>query len=123
MRTEIKDRYYRVFTYQSVDRVPDIEFGYWPQTIRRWLKEGLPLELTPEETQQMFLRKLDDFFGFEHEGHGVPCRQGINPPFEEQVLERKEKSIARMPAMALLTVSWYSPSGVESATTPPPDWT
>ena len=41
----------------------------------------------------MFLRKLDDFFGFEHEGHGVPCRQGINPPFEEQVLERKEKSI------------------------------
>jgi len=42
MRTEIKDRYYRTYTYQDVDRAPDIEFGYWPQTIRRWLKEGLP---------------------------------------------------------------------------------
>jgi hypothetical protein len=39
MRTEIKDRFYRTYTYQDVDRVPDIEFGYWPQTIRRWLKE------------------------------------------------------------------------------------
>ena len=36
MRTEITDRYYRVYTGQDVDRVPDIEFGYWPQTIRRW---------------------------------------------------------------------------------------
>ena len=39
-RTEVKDRFYRVFTYQPVDRVPDIEFGYWPQTIRRWLEGG-----------------------------------------------------------------------------------
>ena len=32
-------------------------------------------------------------------------------------------SMARIPAIALFTVSWYSPSGVESVTTPPPDWT
>jgi hypothetical protein len=61
MRREITDRFYRVYTYQNVDRVPDVEFGYWPQTIRRWVKEGLPLELTAEEQNQMFLRKLDDF--------------------------------------------------------------
>ena len=30
------------------------------------------------------------------------------------------RSMARIIPMALLTVSWYSPSGVESATTPPP---
>ena len=42
-RTEVKDRTYRVYTYQEVDRVPDIEFGYWPQTIRRWLNEGMPV--------------------------------------------------------------------------------
>jgi hypothetical protein len=40
VRKDITDRYYRTFTYQAIDRVPDIEFGYWPQTIRRWLKEG-----------------------------------------------------------------------------------
>ncbi len=93
MRTSITDRFYRVFTYQAVDRVPDIEFGYWPQTIRRWLREGLPLELTPAETNHMFLPKLDQFFGFEHEGCGLPLRLGMNPPFAEEVLERREKSV------------------------------
>ena len=92
-RKGARDRFYRVFTYQSVDRPPDIEFGYWPQTIRRWLAEGLPLELTEAEQNSMFLRKLDDFFGFEHEGAGLNLRLGMDPPFEEKVIERKEGSV------------------------------
>ena len=64
MRADITDRFYKVFTYQNVDRPPDIEFGYWPQTIRRWIAEGMPLELTKSETNDMFCRKLDDFFQF-----------------------------------------------------------
>jgi uroporphyrinogen decarboxylase len=93
MRTNVTDRYYRTVTYQSVDRVPDIEFGYWPQTIRRWVKEGMPLELTPEEQNQMFLGKLDDFLGFdrgEHDGLGVNV--GLNPWFEEVIIEKRENS-------------------------------
>ncbi len=94
MRQEVTDRYYRVYTYQSVDRVPDIEFGYWPQTIRRWLREGLDLELTPQEQNQMFLGKLDRFLGFDvlpHDGVGVNV--GLNPWFQEEVIERREHSI------------------------------
>ncbi len=93
MRTNVTDRFYRVFTYQTVDRVPDIEFGYWPQTIRRWLKEGMNLELTREETEEMFCDKVDAHFGFEHEGVGIWLCQEINPPFEEQVLEKREHSV------------------------------
>jgi len=94
LRTTVTDRAYRVFTYQSVDRVPDIEFGYWPQTIRRWLREGMPIELTPEEQNRMFLGKLDQFFGFEGgESDGVNLRLGMNPCFEEEVLERREDSV------------------------------
>ena len=93
MRTDIRDRFYRTFTYQEVDRVPDLEFGYWPQTIRRWLKEGLPLELTEQEQNQMFLGKLDRFFGLESEGCGVPMVLGMNPWFEEEIFERKESSV------------------------------
>lgn len=93
MRPEIGDRFYRTYTYQDVDRVPDLEFGYWPQTIRRWIRQGLPLKLSPEETQQMFLRKLDDFFGFEHEGCDVPLYMGMNPPFEEEIFERRDASV------------------------------
>ncbi len=93
VRAEIQDRFYRTFTYQDVDRVPDIEFGYWPQTIRRWVREGLPLKLTEEEQNQMFLKKLDDFFGFEPEGYEIPITMRMNPGFEEQILERKESSV------------------------------
>jgi len=93
MRADIKDRSYRTYMYQEVDRVPDIEFGYWPQTIRRWLKEGLPLELTPEETTHMFSEKVDAFFGFELEGHGIPSHTGLNPAFDEEVIERREESV------------------------------
>ena len=93
VRTDIQDRAYRVFTYQAVDRVPDVEFGYWPQTIRRWLKEGLPVELTPAETGQMFCAKLDQFFGFESEGVWIGSRTMINPPFPEEVIERRTQSV------------------------------
>ena len=92
-RTQVRDRFYRVFTYLEVDRVPDIEFGYWPQTIRRWLNEGMLLELTPEETTDMFSEKVDDFFQFESEGHSIPLDTDMHPPFEEQVLERRAESV------------------------------
>jgi uroporphyrinogen decarboxylase len=92
-RPGIKDRFYRVYTYQPVDRVPDVEFGYWPQTIRRWLREGLPLELTPDEQNSMFLRKLDDYFGFENEGAWVNLRLHMHPVFEEKIIERKAASV------------------------------
>ena len=92
-RTDIVDRAYRVFTYQSVDRVPDIEFGYWPQTIRRWLKEGMPAELTAEEQGQMFCGALDRFFGFDKEGEWVSVRGMIHPPFPEEIIERRENTV------------------------------
>ncbi len=93
-RTECTSRYYRVFTYQDVDRVPDVEFGYWPQTIRRWLGEGLPLELTEDEQNQMFLGKLDRFFGFDADpSGGIGVRMHMNPAFERQVIEEREKSV------------------------------
>ncbi len=90
MRTEVKDRMYRVFTYQSVDRVPDCEFGYWPQTIRRWLREGLPAEFETEKNH-MFSGKLDKFFGFDDgEFVGIDLRTGMNPVFAEETIERKD---------------------------------
>ncbi len=96
MRSEVDNRYYRTFTYQSVDRVPDIEFGYWPQTIRRWLKEGMPLELTPQQQNQMFSRKVDDFFGFDRSGQdGLGIHARLHPAFEEKIIERKAHSVIR----------------------------
>jgi uroporphyrinogen decarboxylase len=90
IRKELTDRGYRVYTYQPVDRVPDLEFGYWPQTIRRWLKEGLPAEMETEKNQ-MFSGKLDRFFGFDQSDHvGLNLRTHMKPVFQEEVLETKE---------------------------------
>ena len=94
MRTEIADRLYKAYTYQQTDRLPDIEFGYWPQTIRRWLREGMPIELTKEEQNQCFLGKLDRFLGFDAGDQcNIPARMDMHPVFEEQVLERRDNSV------------------------------
>jgi hypothetical protein len=89
MRAAITERYYRVMTYQAVDRVPDIEFGFWPQTIRRWMKEGLPVSLGPEEKHTPNPGKLEDLFGFENHGHTLPLRLHMNPGFIEEVIEKR----------------------------------
>ena len=94
VRTEVKSRYYRTFTYQSVDRVPDIEFGYWPQTIRRWLAEGMKAELTEDEKNSMFPGRLDQFFGFDGDVSGnINLRLHMNPEFKSEVIERREHSV------------------------------
>lgn len=94
MRADVKDRAYRVYTYQAVDRVPDIEFGYWPQTVRRWLQEGLPLTLTRAEVNRTYHGKVDRFFGFDE---GFTDDLGVNymmhPTFPEEILERKAGSV------------------------------
>jgi len=130
MRTTVTDRYYRVFTYQAVDRVPDIEFGYWPQTIRRWLREGMPIELTSQEQNSMFLGKLDRFFGFDEEySDWVNLRLHMNPVFEEEVLERKADSVLMRDGSGAIAERYMSdseessiPHYVEFPVKTPADW-
>ncbi len=94
MRANVQDRYYKTYTFQSTDRVPDIEFGYWPQTIRRWLREGMKIDLTQQEQSQMFLQKLDAFLGFDAgNSHHIDLLIHMNRRFDEEVLERKEHSV------------------------------
>lgn len=114
MRAEITDRFYRTCTYQDVDRVPDIEFGYWPQTIRRWLGEGLPLQLTPEETEEMFLEKLDDFFGFDREGYQIEVNQDPIPAFVVEVLERRERSVIKRDSKGVVAECYLHDSDASS---------
>ncbi|MEI6519018.1 MAG: uroporphyrinogen decarboxylase family protein [bacterium] len=108
MHTEIEDRFYRVLTYQNVDRVPDIEFGYWPQTIRRWLGEGLPAEYASEKNQ-MFSSKLDSFFGFDElKQHNIPVRTYINPGFDEEIIERRGTSVVMRDKDGVIAVRYQN---------------
>lgn len=114
MRKDVTDRYYRVFTYQSVDRVPDIEFGYWPQTVRRWLAEGMPVELSDEERTEMFGPKVHAHFGFEYEGKGLGPRTGMNPPFAEEVIQRKADSVVMRDSTGIVAERYLHDSDLSS---------
>lgn len=107
IRTTVTERYYRFLTGQTVDRIPDVEFGYWPQTVRRWLKEGLPRSLdewwysereriTEKDPQEVLNRKLDGFFGFDSTGEEILLRIHFNPGFPQEVISTEgDKTLMR----------------------------
>jgi len=78
-----RERWIKVFHFEPVDHVPDEEFGYWDDTLRRWHNEGLP-EFVSDNG------KADRWFGFAPR-RGIPSHHGIIPGFEHQVLEEDER--------------------------------
>ena len=58
LRLTRRERFLRVFKYEEVDHIPDAEFGYWSETLRRWHREGLPEWVTDDY-------RADQYFGFE----------------------------------------------------------
>ena len=98
-RPEVTSDYYRTFTYQDVDHVPDTEFGYWPQTARRWLAEGMKEDLTEGDIQSMFGEWMDRHFGFDDwHCHNIWVKTHLNPAFAEEVIERNGRSaVCRLP--------------------------
>ena len=40
-----RERFRAVLHFEDVDRVPNVEIGYWDETLVRWGQEGLPPEL------------------------------------------------------------------------------
>jgi len=80
-----RERLLRVLRFQPVDRVPDLEFGAWEQTITRWHQEGLPTECDGVwgAINQYF--HTDDV----EYGPGVWINCGLLPGFEYKVLEEK----------------------------------
>ena len=91
-RPEITSRHYKTFMYQPTDRVPDIEFSYWSQTLRRWVGEGMDVGVGIDDPT--FHEKVHEYFGYDNlNHHHIGCRVQMDPPFEETVIERKERSV------------------------------
>jgi uroporphyrinogen decarboxylase len=77
-----RERWNRVLHFRSVDRLPDEEFGYWDDTLRRWHGEGLPPQVDSNE-------KADRYFAFDTRAM-APVNIGLIPPFEARVIEETE---------------------------------
>ena len=77
-----RDRWVRAMHYQSVDHVPDEEFGYWAETLTTWHDQGLPNHIVTDPM-------ADRYFGFNRRDH-VPLNLGLLPNFKYEIVEEKE---------------------------------
>jgi len=75
-RMNKRDRFLNVFKFQEVDHVPDVEFGYWTGTLRRWRSEGLPNWVTDDV-------KANTFFSLEGRRSEIPVGEKVPLGFHD----------------------------------------
>lgn len=80
-----RERFLRTFHFESVDHVPDEEFGYWGETLTAWHSQGLPEYVTDNP-------RADIFFGFARRS-GSPYNVGLLPGFEHKKIDEDERHV------------------------------
>ena len=45
----LRERFFKIFNFESPDRLPRWELGYWGETVKRWRREGLPENSIPQD--------------------------------------------------------------------------
>ena len=69
--------------YQPRDRAPICDFGFWPETITAWHDQGLPKWVGGGHDTQT----TNEFFGMDVFAFGAGPDVGLNPVFEEKIVE------------------------------------
>lgn len=79
-----------VLRFEDYERVPLVHFGFWPETIEKWHKEGHLSDAEVEgwdygsPAEERVASKLGFDFGW---GHAVTSKTELFPSFERRVLE------------------------------------
>ncbi len=93
-----RERYMRTFTFQDVDRVPDIDFGYWEETIDEWHKQGLPEEVKTQADVEAYFGQDENV-----ERHTMPLNTtGPIPGFEAKVLEDRGDEVIMQDGLGVI---------------------
>ena len=88
-----RERFNRHMHFQTVDRVPHMEFGYWPETAERWRAQGLPEHLCSlKKGKPNYHAQIESFFGCEHVVYRGGKMSYLNAR-ERVVVEERESSI------------------------------
>ncbi len=77
-----RERFLATMNYQSRDRCPWGEMGFWPETLERWHNEGWPDDVY-----------LNDFFGFDRLRESVTVNTGFVPGYKREILEETDRYI------------------------------
>jgi hypothetical protein len=76
----LRDAFHAMMAFEHPSVLCQFEWGYWPETLARWRKEGLPPDVDPWDDCGIihYLRP--------------PIHRGIFPPFPVEVLRDDETS-------------------------------
>jgi len=77
-----RERFNKVMHWQEADRVPNMDFGYWDETVTIWHKQGLPAYVKTNQD-------IEQYLGLEGAEiiPRLPVANGLYPPFQDRVLE------------------------------------
>lgn len=86
------ERFLATAAFEPVDRPVRLEaMGFWPETLLRWGKEGLPPEINEDVSAYIYFgydMQLPLFLG----AHEHP---GLDPLFDEEIIEQDEQFIVK----------------------------
>lgn len=74
-----RELFQAIMHYGDFDRMPNVYWTCWPETLERWREEGLPSVVDTHE-----------YLGTEPMSAGVPVNTGLLPLFDEEVIEETE---------------------------------
>jgi len=83
-----RERFNRVIHWEKPDKIPNMDFGYWEETIQLWHSQGLPDHIKTDIQMEEYL-KLEG----ESRIPTLPISNGLFPPFENRVIEDKGDSV------------------------------
>jgi uroporphyrinogen-III decarboxylase len=86
-----RERYLEANLFGRPDRIPLAPGGARKSTKDRWLKEGLPEEQR-KDTQRYAYILAGGKLPWEESGPGFKVNERMNPPFEEKVIEKNERT-------------------------------
>lgn len=85
-----RERVRAIMHYENYDHMPVVSFGYWGETLQKWVSEG---HLTPEEIDGWWDNSESDFkvmqkLGFDiNWSGGIGTDSHLSPGFESRVLQ------------------------------------
>ena len=83
-----RERFLRCMHFQTVDRVPHWEFGYWDETLQRFHQEGLPAKYADNWA-------AEEYFGCEHPAYAAVKLGTTNGRKRVTVEERGNTKVVR----------------------------
>ena len=117
-----RERFLNVFEYRDLDHIPDVEFGYWEETLKRWHNDGLPRWVIDDT-------KAQTFFGLEGRkteisvGEKIPLGILFGPPidlyesvvpfdkFKSEILREDDRKRVLRDEAGLVSIQWKAGAG------------